>query len=114
MRIGIKLFSLLFILLLFLFVTIYVKKNKISIKYSLVWYASIVILTLFTIFPSLLGFVTKFFGIEVSSNFIFAFMIGVLFFITISLTIIVSEDQKKIKMLIQEISIIKSDGDIKK
>lgn len=109
MRIGIKLFSLLFILFLFVVVTIYVKKNKISIKYSLVWYLSLLVLTLFTIFPSLLGFVTKFFGIEVSSNFIFAFTIGVLFFITLSLTIIVSEDQKKIKMLIQEVSILKGE-----
>lgn len=107
MRIGIKLFSLLFILFLFVIVTHYVKKNKISIKYSLVWYFSVFLLTLFTIFPTLLGFVTEFFGIKVSSNFIFAFMIGVLFFITLSLTIIVSEDQKKIKMLIQEISMLK-------
>ena len=114
MRIGIKLFSLLFILLLLIVVTHYVKKNKISVRYSLVWYASLLILTLFTVFPSLLGFVTKFFGIQVSSNFIFAFTIGVLFFITLSLTIIVSEDQKKIKMLIQEISILKSKEEIKK
>ncbi|MBR2997605.1 MAG: DUF2304 domain-containing protein [Bacilli bacterium] len=107
MKFGIQLFALLFILFLFILVTYYVKKNKISIKYSIVWYSCLFVLTLFTIFPNVLGFVTKFFGIQVSSNFIFAFMIGVLFIITMSLTIIVSEQQEKIKMLIQEISILK-------
>ena len=65
-------------------------------------------MSLFTVFPWLLGYVTKLIGIQLSSNFIFAFMIGVLFFLTLSLTIIVSEQQDKIKMLIQEISILKS------
>ena len=109
MKFGIQLFALIFILFLFVLVTYYVKKNKISIKYSIVWYSCLLALTLFTIFPDVLGFVTEFFGIQVSSNFIFAFMIGVLFIITMSLTIIVSEQQEKIKMLVQEISILKKD-----
>lgn len=106
MKFGIQLFALIFILLLLFLVTYCVKKNKISIKYSIVWYICLLTLTLFTIFPNILGYVTKLFGIQVSSNFIFAFMIGVLFVITLSLTIIVSEQQEKIKMLIQEVSIL--------
>lgn len=108
MKFEIQLVALVFILLLFILVTYYVKKNKISVKYSIVWYLCMVILTLFTIFPNILGYVTNLVGIEVSSNFIFAFMIGVLFIITLSLTIIVSEQQEKIKQLVQEISILKS------
>ncbi|MBR2712263.1 MAG: DUF2304 domain-containing protein [Bacilli bacterium] len=109
MKFGIQLFALIFILFLFILVTYYVKKNKISVKYSIVWYLCLFTLTLFTIFPNLLGYVTKLFGIQVSSNFIFAFMIGVLFIITLSLTIIVSEQQEKIRILIQEVSILKKD-----
>ena len=101
--------KIILILFLFILVTYYVKKNKISVKYSIVWYLCLFTLTLFTIFPNLLGYVTKLFGIQVSSNFIFAFMIGVLFIITLSLTIIVSEQQEKIRILIQEVSILKKD-----
>ena len=108
MKFEIQLVALIFILLLFILVTYYVKKNKISVKYSIVWYLCMAILALFTIFPNILGYVTSLVGIEVSSNFIFAFMIGVLFIITLSLTIIVSEQQEKIKQLVQEISILKS------
>lgn len=108
MKFEIQLVALVFILLLFILVTYYVKKNKISVKYSIVWYLCMVILALFTIFPNILGYVTNLVGIEVSSNFIFAFMIGVLFIITLSLTIIVSEQQEKIKQLVQEISILKN------
>lgn len=105
MSLAVQLVALAFILFLFILVTYYVKKNKISIKYSIVWYLSLFILTVFTIFPVILGYVTKIIGIQLSSNFIFAFMIAVLFVITLSLTIIVSEQQDKIKMLIQEVSI---------
>lgn len=108
MSLSIQLVALAFILFLFILVTYYVVKNKISIRYSIVWYISLLVLTLFTVFPWLLGYVTKLIGIQLSSNFIFAFMIGVLFFLTLSLTIIASEQQDKIKMLIQEISILKS------
>lgn len=109
MKFEIQLVALIFIFLLFILVTYYVKKNKISVKYSIVWYLCLLLLTLFTIFPNLLGYVTNLVGIQVSSNFIFAFMIGVLFIITLSLTIIVSEQQEKIKQLVQEISILKGD-----
>ena len=110
MSLAVPLVALAFILFLFILVTYYVKKNKISIKYSIVWYLSLLLLTIFTIFPVILGYVTKLIGIQLSSNFIFAFMIGVLFVITLSLTIIVSEQQEKIKMLIQEVSILKNNN----
>lgn len=104
---NLKLFAILFILILILFVTYFVKKNKISIKYSIVWYFSCLLLAIFTIFPSLLSWVTNLFGIEVESNFIFALMIGFLFIINISLTIIVSEQKEIIKKLVQEVSLMK-------
>lgn len=109
MKLEIQLVALFFILFLLFLVTYYVRKNKISIKYSIVWYLSLLVLALFTIFPWLLGFVTKLVGIQLSSNFIFAFMIGILFFLTLSLTIIVSEQSRKITLLIEEISILKEE-----
>ena len=110
MKLEIKLLAIAFILVLMFFITHFVKKNKMSIKYSIVWYLSLIILAIFTIFPNILGWATNLIGIEVSSNFIFAFMLGVLFIICISLTIIVSNDQERIRVLIQEVSILNSES----
>ena len=105
---NLKILSILFLILIAVVITLFVRKNKISIKYSLIWYFICFILTIFTLFPHLLGLITNFFGIQVASNMIFAIMIGGLFIICISLTIIVSIQKEQIKNLIQEISIIKT------
>src|SRR5574344_1395172 len=99
MTTNLKMFAIAFIIIIVGFITYFVKKNKISVKYSIVWYLSCLLLILFTLFPNLLGWVTSLFGIEVASNFIFALMIGFLFIITISLTIIVSEQKEQIRCL---------------
>ena len=111
MKFEIQIMAIIFILILMIVITHFVKKNKMSIKYSIVWYLSLIILAIFSIFPNILGWATKLIGIEVSSNFIFAFMLGVLFIICISLTIIVSNDQERIRVLIQEVSILNSESE---
>ena len=105
---NLKIISILFIISIAVIITLFVKKNKILVKYSIVWYSSCILLILFTLFPNLLGWFTHLFGIEVASNFIFALLIGFLFIISVSLTIIVSEQKEQIRNLIQEISILKS------
>jgi len=113
MKLEVQILAIIFILFLLIFITRFVIKNKMSIKYSLLWYLSLIILGIFTIFPNILGWATNLIGIEVSSNFIFAFMLAVLFVICISLTIIVSNDQERIRVLIQEISILNSESEKK-
>ena len=105
---NLKILALIFLLLIAIIITLFVRKNKISIKYSLIWYLMCLVLALFTLFPNVLELITNFFGIKLASNFIFVLMIGGLFVITISLTIIVSIQKEQIKNLIQEISILKS------
>lgn len=107
MSTSLKLASIIFILTIVVFITIFVKKHKISVKYSIIWYFCSLILILLVLFPSLLTWLTDLLGIQVASNMIFALMLGVLFIITISLTIIVSEQKEQIRTLIQEISILK-------
>lgn len=109
MDLNIKLIATAFIVVLFLLVTSFVKRGKMTVKYSVVWYLCLLTLLVFTIIPNLLGWFTKLIGIQVSSNFIFAFMIGVLFVISISLTVYASEQNEKIRTLIQEVSILKEE-----
>jgi len=103
-----KLAAIISILSVIVAITHFVKKNRITIKYAIIWYISLIVLMLFTTFPEILGWLTSLVGMELSSNFLFVLLIAFLFFICISLTIIVSEQKEKIRLLIQEISIIKS------
>lgn len=109
MSLNLKLFALLFIAFLMLAIFIIVKRGKMLLKYSIFWYACLIVLALFTVFPNLLVWLTELFGIQISSNFIFAFMIGTLFVICISLTVIVSELSERVRSLIQEVSILKNE-----
>ena len=99
--------AILFLLSLLFVITMFVKRNKISIKYSLIWYVICIFLILLTIFPNFLGFVTNLLKIKVASNMIFALMLVGLFVINISLTIIVSEQKEQIRNIIQELSLLK-------
>ena len=103
-----KLIAVIALLIVILIITHFVKNNKITVRYSIIWYLSLVVLIIFSIFPEILGWLASLIGFEISSNFLFVLLIAFLFFICISLTIIVSEQKEQIRKLIQEVSIIKS------
>ena len=107
MALELEILAVIFLLILLFVITMFVKRNKISVKYSLIWYFICIILVIFTVFPDLLGFVTNLLHIKVASNMIFALMLVSLFIICVSLTIIVSEQKEQIRNLIQELSLVK-------
>lgn len=107
MPLNLKIIALTFIALIITIITLFVKNKRISIKYSIVWYLSSLVLLLLVMFPSLLRFFADLLKIQVASNMIFAFIIGFLFIITMSLSIIVSEQKEQIRLLIQEVSLLK-------
>ncbi len=104
-----KLVAIISLLSVIIAITHFVKKNKITIKYAIIWYLSLIVLILFTTFPEVLGWFTSLAGMELSSNFLFVLLIAFLFIICISLTIIVSEQKEQIRKLIQEVSMLKKD-----
>lgn len=107
MSLNLQIVAIVFITLLLLTIFYILVKGRISVKYSLVWIFSCGVLLIFTIFPKLLGIITKLLGFNVGSNMVLASLIAVLMFINISLTVIISGQTKKINLLIQEISILK-------
>ena len=96
-----------FILAIIIFILYFVKKEKIKIKYAIVWLLLFGFLFVFLIIPGLLETITNLLGFQMSSNMIFSLLLGVLVIINIALTGIVSSQDKKIRLLVQEISIIK-------
>lgn len=82
-------------------------KRIIPVKYSFLWWLAIIVLLMLVIFPDVLIWFAYQLGFQTISNLVVGVFIVILFFITISLTVIVSAQKKKITLLIQEVSILK-------
>ena len=95
-------------LLLFLIITFVLKKGRIPEKYALLWYAMDLIILLVVIFHSPLSIIAKELGFYPLSIFVLSIFIGILFLLVIALTVMIAGQKKKTTLLIQEISILKS------
>ena len=107
MGFELKVSSIVFLLLLIVFVLYLVRKEKISVKYSLVWTIPCVILLIFILVPGFLSWTTSILGFQTASNMVLSLLIGLLLMITIALTVIVSKQKEQIRLLVQEVSILK-------
>jgi len=84
----------------------FLRKNAFSLKYTLLWLISGLIMLLVSIFPGILVFISKIFGFQVASNALFTLMLGFFLIILLSLTSIVSRQTEKIKTLAQTIALL--------
>ena len=100
-----------FNLIIIIFILYLIKKENVNIKYSLVWLLLFIILLICLFVPGLLNYITKVLGFQTASNMVLSLLIAVLVIINISNTIINSHQDKKIRLLIQEISILKKEID---
>ena len=108
MSINLIVVSGIFSLLIIIFILYLIKKENINVKYSLVWLLLFLLLLLCLIVPGLLEIITKLLGFQTSSNMVLSLLIAVLVVINIVNTVINTHQDKKIRLLIQEISILKS------
>ena len=106
MTLKLRIVLLIFSLIVIVATTSVLKKGRIPIKYSLLWYFSGGIILVLSIFPFILEFFSKIVGFKTISNLILGVIISLLLFLAMSLTIITSGQKKKITLLIQEVSII--------
>jgi len=102
-----RVFLLIFSIVLFVTTFVVVKRGRMPIKYSLLWFFSAFIVLVVAIFPVLVEVVANCLGFITISNLIIGIIIALLLFLTMSLTIISAGQNKKIVLLIQEISILK-------
>lgn len=95
--------TLILVLLIYFLIIIRLLKNKaLSLKYTLVWIFSGAVMLLLVIFPQILLFVFQHIGITGYMNGFFLMCIGFLIIILMSLTSIVSRQNRKIRTLIQD------------
>lgn len=103
--------TLIIISILLTFLTTYLlKKGRIPEKYSLLWYACALIILIVALFPSFLTFISDKLGFQAMSNMIIAVIIGLLLLLTMALTIMMAGQKKKTTLLIQEMSLLKSEA----
>ncbi|MBQ8649266.1 MAG: DUF2304 domain-containing protein [Clostridia bacterium] len=99
--------SLLFGIIIYVAVIFsFLRKQKISLKYSLLWFFSAVVLLIMDLFPNQVSKIAHFIGVEYSVNAVFLIFIFIMLLILISLTAIVSKQHNQIKVLTQKLAIL--------
>ena len=107
MSLNLRVLLILFSISLFILILNFLSKNKIPIRYSLFWIISSILIFIVGAFPEFVGMFTSIVGFETTSNFVIGIILSMLLVITLILTIIVSKQKKQIKLLIQEVSLLK-------
>lgn len=105
LRVGIIIVGL----LIFVITLSTLKKDKMPVKYSLIWLFSSLLILALGLFPNILVSISKIIGFITMSNFVVGIFIFILLMITLFLTVIISKQEKKIVLLIQEISMLKEE-----
>lgn len=83
-----------------------VRRERLQLKYSLMWMALSVVVLLCAIFPNAMGFVSSALGVGVASNFVFLAGFVILIGICLSLSVIVSWQAKDIRCLVQQVALL--------
>ncbi len=101
-----RLVAVIIVILGFVSVTCLVRRRKVELKYSLVWYAAGIVILIFTIFPQVMSGLSALLGIATPVNMLFMVAIIVLSAIVMELTAVVSASSKRIRRLVQEMALL--------
>ena len=85
----------------FLIILMLLKYKKISLKYTLLWLLSGLLLVILVAFPSILSSVSALMGFQSSMNGLIVMLIAFVIIIVMSITSIVSNQSRKIRNLVQ-------------
>lgn len=108
MQISLKL-ALIIVLLIYIFSILKaVKKKNMRIGYLIFWSIIGIILIIALCIPGLVENVSKMIGFEMPINMIFSAAIFVILYLIFNLTTLISREQRKNVLLIQEISMLKA------
>lgn len=83
-----------------------VRKRRVELKYTLMWYLVATILLVFDLFPTLLNGLTNLLGITLPINMLFFLGFGLILMIVFSQTVIISNLTRRDKRLTQEIAML--------
>lgn len=90
----------------FIIILYYLKRKMLELKYTLIWLAAGLVMGIMIYFPELLVKFVRILGIESNMNGLYILCIAFIMMILMTLTSIVSRQQMKIRVLIQELSMM--------
>lgn len=90
----------------FIIILYFLKQKALNLKYTLLWIVAGLVMGVLVIVPELLVSIIHIFGIQDNMNGLFIFAIGFIIMILLSLTSIASRQNRKIRTLTQEMSIL--------
>lgn len=85
----------------FVILVVLLKQKRLTLRYTLLWLFSGLVMLLLSIFPQLLNGITRLLGIQLQSNALFAMLFFCVLMILVSLTSIISKQNESIKQLTQ-------------
>lgn len=97
---------LLAIVVYFVVLILMLRRKRLSLRYTLLWLFSGVVLLMLSLFPGLLRWVTSLLGFQVQSNALFAILFFFVLLILMSLTSITSKQNEYIKRLVQHTAVL--------
>lgn len=113
MSLTLRIVTIVICLAFLFFVVRLVTKNRLQLKYSLMWMGLAILLLICAIFPQIVTFFSNLFGFEQPSNFIFMMGLFCLMAIALSLSIIVSWQSRYIRSLVQTVALLQAQVDDK-
>ncbi len=114
MNINLCIFSGLAVLFYFASLAILLKRGALMLRYSLLWIFCGFMMTIVVVCPQILESVSKLMGVQVPSNALFILLIGFIVFLIMALTVIVSFQKKRLKMLSQAIALLENEIEVLK
>ncbi len=90
----------------FIIILYFLKQRALNLKYTLLWLLAGAVMGILVIIPELLTAIIHLFGIQDNMNGLFIFCIGFIIMILLSLTSIVSRQNRKVRTLTQELAIL--------
>lgn len=98
-----------FALIWFVILIVAIRREKISIRYSLVWFFVAIMMLVVGALPGIMNWVNSIFHFATISNLVLGILITLLMVITFVLTLYTTKQKKQIDSLIQDVSILKSE-----
>lgn len=92
------------VIVYFILILRYLKNKMLELKYTLIWLAAGVVMGILILFPELLSNFIRLLGIESNMNGLFILCFAFVIMTLMTLTSIVSRQNIKIRILIQELS----------
>ncbi len=115
MDLTLRLWLLAGVIVYFGVILVALRKKSLTLKYSLLWMFSALLLLIIVIFPHIINGVTKLLGIASPVNAVFTIVLFLVLMILISLSVIVSKQHAQIKKLIQSVALLEKrlrDGEV--